>query len=538
MALLAAAAVIGLATASDYGITVDEFNADDYGPKSLAWYSSGFTDRAAFETVEATLWYYGPWFQVLTAIAQSFGIAEHWTTRHAMTFIFGLAAIAALFPIARLAIGRWAGLIAIILCLTTGYLYGSIFFTPIDVPFMFAMTWATFATAWMASRMVPSWPATIAAGIFTGLAIATRSSGIITHVYLAGAMLLCGLAVVLHGTDRGGRLLAIVARTAAAIAIAWTVAIALWPWLQIGNPFLQFWEAFRHFANHPNSFEFVHWGRNVTTTALPWHYIPGQMVARLPEGFLLLLAVGLVAGIASAVAILYRGYDLLSQRERHRFKALAVLAAQSRPMLVVWAAAILPIVFVIVQGSTLYDGIRHVLFLIPMMALIAGYGFIRSIPLLRRFPVASAIIAGGYTGYVVLTLATLHPLQYVAVNAFAGGVQGAYGRFDLDYWAAAATTALRRLEARLDLAPKLFVDNPPRLLICIANRHEGVQIMYRRPWRLATEPDQADYIIETERWRCVEKQPFVLIDEVKRNGQTFAWIYARRPHPDLPDADQ
>jgi hypothetical protein len=173
-----------------------------------------------------------------------------------------------------------------------------------------------------------------------------------------------------------------------------------------------------------------------------------------------------------------------------------------------------------------------------MMALIAGYGFVRLIPLLCRFPVASSIVAGGYTGYVVLTLATLHPLQYVAVNALTGGVQSAYGRFDLDYWAAAATTALRRLEARLDLAPKLFTDNPPRLLICIANRHEGVQVMYRRPWRLASEPDQTDYIIETERWRCVEKQPFVLIDEVKRNGQTFAWIYARRPHPDLPDADQ
>jgi len=39
--------------------------------------------------------------------------------------------VAALLPIGRLAVGRWAGLIAIVLCLMTGYFYGSWFFTPI-----------------------------------------------------------------------------------------------------------------------------------------------------------------------------------------------------------------------------------------------------------------------------------------------------------------------------------------------------------------------------------------------------------------------
>lgn len=45
-AILAMTLVIGLATAGDYGMTIDEFNTDDYGPKGLAWYTSGFTDRS------------------------------------------------------------------------------------------------------------------------------------------------------------------------------------------------------------------------------------------------------------------------------------------------------------------------------------------------------------------------------------------------------------------------------------------------------------------------------------------------------------
>jgi hypothetical protein len=55
--LLSAVLVLGLATAAEYGFTVDEFNADDYGPKALAWYTCGFVDRSHFDTVEFSLGY-------------------------------------------------------------------------------------------------------------------------------------------------------------------------------------------------------------------------------------------------------------------------------------------------------------------------------------------------------------------------------------------------------------------------------------------------------------------------------------------------
>ncbi|MGH6663916.1 MAG: hypothetical protein ACREB2_03280 [Pseudolabrys sp.] len=69
--------------------------------------------------------------------------------------------------------GRWAGLIAIVLCLTTGQLYGHLFFSPYDVPFLTAMTWATLAVIIMAKAEVPSWRTTLLTGALTGLAIAT-----------------------------------------------------------------------------------------------------------------------------------------------------------------------------------------------------------------------------------------------------------------------------------------------------------------------------------------------------------------------------
>ena len=251
-ALLGAVLVVGLATAADYGLTVDEFNTDDYGPKALAWYASGFKDRSQFETVEFSLWYYGPWFQMLAAYVQSFDLADRMTVRHVMTFLVGVAGLAALLPIGRLAVGQWAGLTAIVLCLLTGYFYGSLFFTPIDVPFAAAMTWATLAILVMTRSVLPAWSATVFTGLATGLAIATRTGGIITHAYLLVALALCALEFcATHRRLPLRYLMAIGARYAAVIVIAWMTAIALWPWLQIGNPFQQFKIALVHFAGIP-----------------------------------------------------------------------------------------------------------------------------------------------------------------------------------------------------------------------------------------------------------------------------------------------
>jgi hypothetical protein len=529
-ALLSAVLVVGLATAADYGLTVDEFNTDDYGPKALAWYTSGFRDRSQFETVEFSLWYYGPWFQMLTAYVQSLDFADRITVRHALTFLVGLAGVAALLPLGRLAAGRWAGLTAIVLCLMTGYLYGSLFFTPIDVPFLAAMTWATLAIVVMTRQVLPSWRATLAAGVLSGLAIATRTGGIITHAYLLGALILCAAEVVATGNRLTWRyLLELSARFAAVLGIAWMTAVALWPWLQTGNPFVHFKIALVHFANIPGSFEFTHWGEQIWTSALPPSYIAAQLLVRLPEAFLALLAVACLHAVAAAVR-LTRDAVAKADIDRPALWRLAVLAlARERAMITVCAAVLLPLGFLILQRATMYDGIRHVLFVIPMLAVVAGLGWRALLPFLARIPVAAAVIAGAYVGSSVTTLAALHPLEYVAMNAIAGGTRGAYDRFELDYWSAAATEALRRLERRLDHDPSIWsAESPPRILICIGAREERVHPLLKRPWIVETDPDQADFIIATQRSRCAENKPVVLIDEVTRFDRTFAWIYARK----------
>jgi hypothetical protein len=129
---------------------------------------------------------------------------------------------------------------------------------------------------------------------------------------------------------------------------------------------------------------------------------------------------------------------------------------------------------------------------------------------------------------VLANLIMLHPLEYVAMNRIAGGVAGAYENFDLDYWSAAATQALRQLEARLD-KEAAAKDALPSIQICIPYRVHMVEPMLRGKFRLELDADKADFMIETERARCAADDPnFALIDEVTRAGRAFAWTYVNK----------
>src|ERR1700676_3606819 len=199
-AVLAAVLLVGLLTIRDPGITADECVFDEFGPKMLDWYLSGF--HKTYSYYDEGVVYYGPWFQILVAVVQSLTDADRFDVRHAVTFMVGLAGLAAVGPIGRLAIGRWAGFAALVLCVLTGNLYGHLFFSPNDTPFLATMTWAVLGVLLMVRRETPSWSATVCAGVLTGLAVATRVGGLITDVYLAAAMTLVAVELLILDGER------------------------------------------------------------------------------------------------------------------------------------------------------------------------------------------------------------------------------------------------------------------------------------------------------------------------------------------------
>jgi hypothetical protein len=254
---------------------------------------------------------------------------------------------------------------------------------------------------------------------------------------------------------------------------------------------------------------------------MPWSYVPGELLARLPEGFIVLM----VAAFGFACAISARfvsGCIGGAKREGVAGLQAPLLAlAQSRGLLIVAMAGTAPLVITIMLRATLFDGIRHLLFVVPMLALLAAWALWRMAPLIRRFPISAGAIAAVQIVPTVMTLWMLHPLEYIATNAFAGGTRGSFGRFHLDYWAAAATEAVRRLEQRLAAdTTGHFAARPPRVHVCIPWRETLVEPMFKENWIVEADPARADFVIETERSRCAPGG--LVIDEVRRFDRTFA----------------
>jgi hypothetical protein len=90
----------------------------------------------------------------------------------------------------------------------------------------------------------------------------------------------------------------------------------------------------------------------------------------------------------------------------------------------------------IVRGSTLYDGVRHLLFVYPVFVAVAAAGWAgllaRAATLLQRRLVVTGLAIGMTAALVVMV--RFHPNQVTYFNVLVGGPQGAFKRYELDYW--------------------------------------------------------------------------------------------------------
>src|SRR6202000_2477359 len=131
-----------------------------------------------------------------------------------------------------------------------------------------------------------------------------------------------------------------------------------------------------------------------------------------------------------------------------------VAARRKTILLMLMLAATLPIAIAMVKRPALYNGIRHFIFVIPPMTVLAGLTFewiMRWLKENRRSwqPAVLAVFLFG----LLLPLGEmirLHPYQYTHFNHIAGTVRAADDRFMLDYWGLAFKQASDELRDQLE----------------------------------------------------------------------------------------
>ena len=424
--LLIVFAIVVLAVFRDFGVTWDERPHMSYGDLIGRFFLSGGEDTRAL-TFRAN-YYYGGGFDAL-------GAAFRWLVRpmnqhmamHLLGALLGILGVVGTWRLGRRLGGPFVGLVAGLLLAFNPVYFGHMFNNPKDLPFAVAYVWAIHALVGVIAALPRP---TRAQWRRVAVTIAAAMS-----VRIAGVLLLCylGLIVALYAfaqgrarrsVEAGLEVLWRVGRRASLTALgAWVLMLLTWPWALL-DPLRRPFIALTHmsmFLMHKRLMPFR--GEDIWTFDIGRDYLPTYFGIQLPEVVLLFGLLGTVHGVYTLARY--------GRRQRVLVPALALLLLG----LSIW----LPPVYAIYKRSILYDAYRHFLFVVPSLSVLAALMIDRlAAPLCARLPrFGPGLVGGGLLAVCLdlgVTMHHLHPQEYVYFNRLVGGLGGAHGNYDTDYY--------------------------------------------------------------------------------------------------------
>lgn len=510
--VLAAVAAIAALTFRDYGLGWDDYTHSEYGDMLLALYRSGFADTRALSFVN--LFMYGGGFDMAAALLHRLLPFDLFETRRLAGAAVGLAGLAATWRIGRHLGGPLAGLLALVLLATCPLYYGHMFMNAKDAPFAVALTVLLLGMVRVFAQYPRPNPASVVIfGVGLGLTFGSRIMGGIAGLYAMAA-----LALVLAAERRalgwrgaGARFGRLVLTLLPGLALAYLVMGFIWPWAVIHplNP-LYALQYFSHFFEKPWPELFA--GTVVAVPDMPRSYVPWLFALTLPEVLIALGSAGTVAALAGAAG---RGEPL-------NRRAVLLLVAM---------AAIVPVLYAVIERPAMYNGVRHFVFVMPPLAALGGLAgalILRQVARLGRPPlsIASGVLLGSLA-VPVIDMVRLHPYEYTHFNRAAGGVRAAAPQYMLDYWGLSfkqAAEGLRRMLAQRGETP----GRPWKVAVCGPQRPAEVALGpdFVTDWK----PDGADFALTLGAFYCLRLDAPVLL-EIMREGVVYARVYDLRGHP-------
>ena len=504
-ALLIAGVAVVLATHRDFGVTWDEPVQARYGETVLAYFGAGFEGPVSLTAPNTR--HYAPAFELLAALAYSGHPASKYEIRHLLLGLTALLGALAVVRLGSLLGSAWVAVFASLVFVLLPGFFGDAFNNSKDVPFAVCFAWAALALIRFTGEP-ERWARALACGLALGAALAVRPGGL---PMLLGLFTLAAVLSTLAGV--GWRALA--SRGAAAWLLAWAVMVAPWPWAHPA-PLRHPLEAIATALSFPSRFPVLFEGAVQMSDTLPRHYLVEYVAITTPPLVLALALAGLVAAIA---------------RQRRE-----PLAADSRALAVVEIWLLAPLLLSLVVRPNVYDGMRHALFVLPALAVLAGFG---AAALISRAPPGwprrgAAVLLLAACALPLRDLVRLHPYQMTYFNAAVGGLAGANGRYETDYWLSSYKEAIEWVNQRA--AER--TGSPVRILVAIDGRAWDCAAHYLAPgieMQAVAQvqpggeiPAPFDYYVATSRYGAdlgFSESP--VVHRIGRDGATFSVIRAR-----------
>ena len=287
----------------------------------------------------------------------------------------------------------------------------------------------------------------------------------------------------------------------------------IWPWsiMEPGNPF-QALTYFSHFFEKPWKEMFD--GALVSVPDMPWSYLPTLFALQLPE-VLLGLCVAAVVGT----------FMSLSRSD--------VPARRKTILLMLTLAATLPLVIAMVKRPALYNGIRHFIFVIPPMAVLAGAAFAWGMNWLKAQPPQ---LAAGRAGRFHLrpdaaarrndpaASLPVHPLQPHRRH-------GAIGRQSVHagLLGPRAEAGFRRPARGTGRTPGIRRPRNRKWKVAVCGPQRPAQVALGPDFTIGWDSNAADFAMTLGEFYCKGLTAPVMV-EIKRDDVVFARVYDIRGH--------
>lgn len=512
-ALLFCTLIIILATVTDYGITWDETMQHNYGRDVVNYYLSGRRDLGFQEFRD--LYLYGGLFDslayALSQLTQRLSILGLYETRHLLNALIGFLGLFGVYQLGRLLYGARGGFLSLLVMILMPVYYGHLFANPKDIPFATFFVWSIYAILrYLRSQSRVGFGDTILVGLMIGLTLGIRVGGLLLFSFFVSGML---MSVFLDQRSLSAlQKLALVLKHAQNLVIMLTISYSLmvvfWPWAQEGllkgDAVARVWQAFaqvRHFGAQGIALVA---GQHLDITHLPWWYLPIWFLVSTPLLWLSFLPLGIVHLIRPT-----------RSSQKNSYATLAVILGY----------LVVPAAYAIYSRSVLYNAQRHFLFIFPVLALLSAGGIELAIRLSRgSWRILLLALSFFAVFNILISEARLHPYQTLYFNEIAGGLSGAFGRFELDYWGSSYKEGSLWLEEHYQ---KFGQDQKNGVFVC---GDSSSATYYFRQLRL--ELEAPDYIIcpqESIRADHFLSEPnnWLKIGAVKRLGVPINIVYSR-----------
>jgi hypothetical protein len=405
-------------------VNVDEQLHYPHAKKVVNWYFTGGKDKSCLHTPQTNLKYYGQSADNLTALFNRiFRMENEFLVRHytGAFFYFMLLLFSGLLT-RNISGSWWLATLCILALLFMPRLTGQAFGNLKDIPF---------ATGYLAGLLMivkflkefpsPRWKTTWLLGMAIAFTVSVRAGGLILFAFLGFAATLFFVLKPFYLKQIVSTkpvLVRLLGQGAVILIVGYFAGLLFWPYA-LQNVFVHPMKSLGVMEHYKVSIRQIFEGEMLWSTQLPWYYLPKWIIISTPLFTL--------SGFILFICFFLRDIILKKKFTEQTFFEVFILFAFA-----------FPLCYVIAIESNLYSGVRQMLFILPLMALLAVLGAFRFAELVKsRNKFIGYGISGGFLILLIWPFQhqiTTFPVDYVYFNWLAGGNDKAWSEYEYDYY--------------------------------------------------------------------------------------------------------